>query len=269
MLMSGIDILQLTSREFILGKTSPDELVSFIEDQIKSPFDSGGTNYFHKLCRKLSSDDELDDICAKFITQIQDRYPGLEIDLNDYDQHLSPIFNAIYKFFVKNVSTVMYLFIREFLFNNKNRKGLVSEFNTSKVATYPKEQYGKKEYYILVTKLRQIIDEIFEGDVSLKKFIEYVKRHDDPMYVTTVEKALEDGIVIDSGVVADMYKLYKKSDGFRGDINRLEMDINATFILPYLEENGMMSVRIPPTEELVPELPDDEDGEDDSDGQDA
>lgn len=263
--MGGIDLLQLTSREFILGNSSTEELITFIENQIKDPFNSGDTNYFRKLSRRVSSQDELDDHCTSFFTQIQDRYPGLEIDVSDYDQHLKPLFTAIYKFFIKNVSTMMYLFIREFIFNNKNRKVLVSEFTSSKLATYPKEQYGKKEYYILVTKLHQIVDEIFEDNISLKKLIEYVGKSSDTMYLATVEKALGDGLLVDNGVVADMYKLYRKCDSYRSDMNRLEMDISHTFIIPYLEENGMMDVRIPPTEEIVPELDDEEEDDDDND----
>jgi len=260
--MAGIDLLQLASREYILGNTSQDDLVSFIGDQIKDPFNSGDTNYFKKLVKKVSSKDELDELCSQFFTQIQDVYPGLEIDLSEYEQRLSPLFSAVYKFFVKNAPTVMYLFIREFIFNNKNRKALVAEFTSSKLATYPKEQYGKKEYYILMTKLHQIVDEIFEDNITLEKFIKYVTRSKSPVYVDLVSEALSRGLIVDGGVVSEMYKLYKKSDGFRAQMNRLEMDINETFIIPYLEENGMMDVRIPPSEDIVPEL----DEEDDDDG---
>lgn len=262
--MEGINLLQLASREYILGNTSQDDLVSFITDQIKDPFNSGDTNYFKKLVKMVQNKDELDDLCQDFFTQIQDVYPGLEIDVADYEQRLKPLFSAVYKFFVKNASVVMYLFIREFIFNNKNRKALVTEFTSSKLATYPKEQYGKKEYYILMTKLHQIVDEIFEDNISLEKFIKYITRSNSPVYIDQVAEALAAGRIIDRGVVSEMYKLYKQSDSFRSEMNRLEMDISTTFILPYLEENGLMSVRIPPSEEIVPEL-EEEDDDDDSD----
>ncbi|MCM1295220.1 MAG: hypothetical protein NC311_06735 [Muribaculaceae bacterium] len=261
--MAGIDLLQLASREYILGNTTQDDLVSFISDQIKDPFNSGDTNYFKKLVKKVATKDELDELCSQFFTQVQDVYPGLEIDLSEYEQRLSPLFSAVYKFFVKNASTVMYLFIREFIFNNKNRKALVAEFTSSKLATYPKEQYGKKEYYILMTKLHQIVDEIFEDNITLEKLIKYVTRNKCKVCVDQVSEALSRGYIVDNGVVAEMYKLFKKSDGFRAQMNRLEMDINETFILPYLEENGMMGVRIPPSEDIVPEIEDDEEDDDD------
>lgn len=262
--MAGINLLQLASREYILGNTTQEDLVSFITDQIKDPFNSGDTNYFKKLVKMVKSKDELDELCQEFFTQIQDVYPGLEIDVTDYDQRLKSMFSAVYKFFVKNAPTVMYLFIREFIFNNKNRKALVAEFTSSKLATYPKEQYGKKEYYILMTRLPQIVDEIFEDNISLEKFIKYATRGKSPVYVDQVAEAVADGRLVDKGVVPEMYKLYKKSDAFRSQMNRLEMDISTTFILPYLKENGMMDVRIPPSEEIVPEL-EEEDDDDDSD----
>lgn len=261
--MAGIDLLQLASREYILGGVTQDDLVSFISDQIKDPFNSGDTNYFKKLAKVVESKDELDELCSAFFTQIQDVYTGLEIDVSEYEQRLKPLFSAIYKFFVKNSSKVMYLFIREFIFNNKNRKALVTEFTSSKVATYPKEQYGKKEFYILITKLHQIVDEIFEDNISLEKFIKYVTRNSCPVYVDQISDAIAAGLVIDRGVVAEMYKLYKKSDNFRAEMNRLEMDISETFIVPYLEENGLMGVRIPPSEEITPELEEEDDEDDD------
>jgi len=263
--MAGIDLLQMLSREFILGNTSTEELESFIENQIKDPFNSGGTNYFRKFAKSVDTQDELDEYCAKFFTQIQDRYPGLDIDLSDYEQHLQPLFTAVYKFFIKNVSKIMYIFIKEFIFNNKNRKTLTAEFTSSKLSTYPKEQYGKKEYYILVTKLHQIVDEIFEDTISLKKFVRYVMKSNDTVYLTALSDAIDAGLVVDNGVVSDMYKLYKESDSFRGDMNRLEMSISESFILPYLEENGMLDVRIPVTTDIETELDDDDDDESDED----
>ena len=55
--------------------------------------------------------------------------------------------------------------------------------------------------------------------------------------------------------------MFKKNDNFRAQMNRLEMDIQESLILPYLEENGMLEVRVPPSEEIVPELEDDEEEE--------
>lgn len=264
--MAGIDLLQLASREHILGNTTQDDLVAFISDQIKDPFNSGDVNYFKKLAKRMDDrKDELDELCTDFFTQIQDVYPGLVINVADYEQRLKNLFSAVYKFFVKNAPTVMYLFIREFILNNKNRKALVAEFSSSKNAVYPKEQYGKKEYYILMTKLGQIVDEIFEDRIDLAKFIKFVSRSSSAVYVDQVAEALESGLIVDKGCVADMYKMFKKNDDFRAQMNRLEMDIQESLILPYLEENGMLDVRVPPSEEIVPELEDDEEEEDDDD----
>jgi hypothetical protein len=199
----------------------------------------------------VSSADDMDEISKNFFIKIQDVYPGLDIDITDYDQHLAPLCSAIYKFFVKNAAKLMYVFIREFIYNNKNRKVLVGEYSNVKMPNYPKEQYGKKEYYILITKLNAIVDEIFaDDDIKLDKFIDYIERSGrSPVYLEQVKDALDQGLITDKGVISDMYKQYKDSDHYRGDMNHLEMDITTTFILPYLEENGMMSVRIPMVED--------------------
>lgn len=257
------DIVRLANRDFILGNTTVEEQVSFIKDQICDPFESGDTNYFNKLADMVTDKDELDDYCEEFFTAIQDVYPGLWIETSEYNQHLGRLFKAVYKFFIKNVGKLMYVFIKEFIFNNKNRKGLIAEFSNVKIPNYPKEQYGKKEFYILIIKLSAIVDEIFDDGVKLKKFIEYIEKSDkSPVYVDQISEALEVGLVVDNGVVSDMYKLFKKSDGYRSAMNKLEMEITKTFIIPYLEENGMMSVRIPPTEEIPDDLDDEEDESD-------
>ena len=242
------DIVRLANRDFILGNTTVEEQVSFIKDQICDPFESGDTNYFNKLADMVTDKDELDDYCEEFFTAIQDVYPGLGIETSEYNQHLGRLFKAVYKFFIKNVSKLMYVFIKEFIFNNKNRKGLIAEFSNAKIP---------------IIKLSAIVDEIFDDGVKLKKFIEYIEKSDkSPVYVDQISEALDIGLVVDNGVVSDMYKLFKKSDGYRSAMNKLEMEITKTFIIPYLEENGMMSVRIPPTEEIPDDLDDEEDESD-------
>jgi len=263
-MFSSQELLRFASQDYILGNTTMEEQIAFVEDQIRSPFNSGDINYLKKLMRMVPGQDEMDEICKQFFTQIQDVYSGLEIDVNDYDQHLSAICMAIYKFFVKNVGKLMYVFIKEYLYNNKNRKGLIAEFSNAKIPNYPKEQYGKKDYYILITKLNAIVDEIFEDDIKLKKFIEYVEKSDKaPVYLDAILEAIEQGIVVDKGVVSDMYRLYKKSDLFRGHMNKLEMDITKTFIIPYLEENGMADVWLPPVEEIPEDLDESDEESDD------
>ena len=156
----------------------------------------------------------------------------------------------------------MYLFIREFIFNNKNRRVLTDSYNTSAIATYPKEQYGKKEFYILIIKLPQIVDDIFEDGVKLIKFIRTIgESHKAPIYLGSLRKAIDDGYLIDKGVISDMYKQFKESDEFRGQMNKLEMDIFESLIVPYLEDNGLMAVRHPMVEDPPEEDDDEEDAE--------
>ena len=111
------------------------------------------------------------------------------------------------------------------------------------------------------------MDEIFEGSqIDLSTFIEYLSHSDSaPVYLDEVQDALDNEILFDKGVASEMYKLYRASDNFRMDMNRLEMDITNTFIIPYLQENGLMSVRLPPVEEIPEETEDDEEDEEDDD----
>lgn len=257
---SPADLLQFANRMAVLGSATVDEQITFIEDQIRKPFTTNDSNYYKQLRKMYSDKDQLDEQCSAFITQIQDIYPGLVIDLSDYEKHISTFFSNVYKFFVKDARKLMYLFIKEFVFNNKNRKGLTDPYNTSAVVTYPKEQYGKKEFYLLIIKLPKIIDDIFDDGIKLKKFIDYISRSSDaPVYISYIKEQMENGYIVDKGVVGDMYDLYKKSDIFRSQLNKLEMSIYESLILPYMEEHGLMSVRIPAVEDIEEE----EDSEDD------
>ena len=259
------ELLRFASRDYILGNTTVEEQAAFIEDQIQDPFNSGGNNYFKKLSKMVSSKDEMDELCKRFFTLIQDVYPNLTIDIDDYNQRLEPLFSAVYKVFVKNVNKLMYIFIRQFIYNNKNRKGLIAEFSGTKISTYPKEQFGNKNYYILITKLDQIVDAIFQDGVKLKKFLEYVEKGGVGVYVDYIQSAMDAGLIIDDGVVSDMFSLYKESDSFRSDLNTLEMEITQTFIIPYLKDNGMETVWLPQTEIISQDEDEDEDNEDDND----
>ncbi|MCM1531894.1 MAG: hypothetical protein NC114_06440 [Ruminococcus flavefaciens] len=259
---NSIDILQLANKMTVLGGATLDEQLTFLEEQIQKPFTSNNSNYFKEIKRLVSSKDELDEHCATCITQIQDVYPGLTIDLSEYDKHLAGFFMNLYKFFVKDAQKLMYLFIKEFIFNNKNRKGLVDPYNTAAVVNYPKEQYGKKEFYLLIIKLPKILDDIFDDGVKLKKFIEYISRSEDaPVYLDYIRERMDDGYIIDKGVVADMYAMFKKSELYRSQLNKLEIDIYNSLILPYMEANGLMDVRIPAAED-IPEETDEEDDDD-------
>lgn len=257
------EMARLATANYMLQSVTAEEQIAFINDQIADPFESGDTNYFKRLRKMVSLADDLDEICMKFFVRLQDVYADLTIDVSDYDQHLDQIFMSLYKFFVKNIRKLMRLFIREYVFNNRNRKTLTSMFTDSKVSSYPKEQYGKREYYILVTKLSKIVAEIFDDNIRLSQFIDYLERHGSmPFYVTHVKQLLEDGVLADNGVVDNIYKLYRKSDAFRSDLSWLEMEITRSLIIPYLEENKLLKTKLPPTEEIPEELDDEEDEDD-------
>lgn len=241
------DLINLSSRDFILGNTTVEEQVDFIMDQIRQPFDSGSTNYFKKLKSMVQNHDQMDQICSDLFKQIENVYPSLEFDLSEYPGHLAPVFGSVYKFFVKNINTLMYLFLREYIFNNKNRKGLVADYLNNKLPAYPKEQYGKKEFYILITKLSPIVRSIAEDELALEKFIDYIDRTDDSILcLERVRELIDRGIICDKGVVTDIFHLFSESDSRPGIMNKLEIAITQSLIIPYLKENGLMDIRIVP-----------------------
>lgn len=260
------DLMNAINRDRMFGNATLEEQIEFASEQIKQPFDSGGTNYFRKI-RKLSvSEEQLDDICVTLFREIEDVYPGLEFDLSTYDdRHLQHVFEPCYKFFVKNISKLMYLFLREYLFNNKNRKGLVEDHMSSKLVSYPKEQYGKKEYYVLITKLNQIVRAIAEDGIRLTKFLDYIDKSDEsPLYIERVRALINEGVIIDHDVVENMFDLMDGSDARPGIMNKLEMVITQDLIIPCLKEDGLYDLRY--TVSISPD--DDEDSDDDEEDDD-
>lgn len=259
------DIFNMISQDMILSNTTAEEQSDFISEQIKDPFDSGSMNYFKKL-RGMVSADQLDEMCVTLLAEIEDQYPNLEFDLSEYDQHLEEFFNAVYKFFIVNIQKLMYIFIREYIYSRKNQKVLVAEYLNLKLPNYPKEQYGKKEYYILITKLNSIIDDIKDYDLKLKKFIDYIERSGKtPMYVKKVKEYLDQGLIHDKGVVDDFFHKFKRSDEYDQALCKLQMAITENIINPYLEENGVMELRLPPIDPMDDDPSDEEDDSDDMD----
>ena len=251
------DLMNLANRHTILGNTTVPEQIEFISDQIKQPFDSGSTNYFRKLKKMVTNPEEMDIICDNLFKEIENVYPNMTFDLSEYNQHFAPVFTPVYKFFVKNIKKLMYVFLREYIFNNKNRKGLTMDFMSSKIPSYPKEQYGKKEYYVLITKLPQIIKAIKGDNIRLEKFIDYIDRSDDaPLYLEDIKELLNKGIICDHGIVSDIFDLMDDSDARPGIINKLEMVITSRLIIPYLKENGLAD--IPPSGMMDPEEDEDD-----------
>lgn len=242
----------------LLGNITIDELMDFIRDQIASPMDSADVNYFKKLKKVVTDPNKLDAYCAQLMDEIENVYSGIDFDVSDLDIHLDGFFSNVYKFFVKNVSGIMYTFLREYIMTSKNRKAMVADYLNSKLPNYPKEQYGKKEYYILMSKLQNIIRDIRREKLGLDEFIHYLKRADDtPEYVKQIERYLDEGWVLDQSVVNDLFDLFLDSDQYDVIYNRLQMAITTNLINPYLEDNGMASMKLPAFE-----LEDDMDDED-------
>ncbi len=245
-----------------MSNATPDEQAGFIIEQIQDPFGSGDTNYFKQLT-KMITDDVMDEQCLAFLEEIENVYPGIEFDFSDVDHHLEESFSAIYKFFVVNIAELMYIFLYEYIIcSTKNRKNLISEYIDTKLPSYPKEQYGKKEYYILMTKLKSIINDVKSEDLDLKEFIEYIGRYKDYKYMKTVSKLIESGNIKDDNAIRDLFKLFKNSTfAYNSTINRLQMDITEMLINPYLKANNIEEFRIPASE--VVNIEDDDDDEDD------
>lgn len=256
-----MDLINIANRDAMLGNTTVEEQIELIQEQIDKPFDSGNTNFFKRLKKQVTNPDTMDEICANLFERIENVYPNLVFDFSEYDQHYASAFNASYKFFVKNVNRLMYLFLREYIFNNKNRKNLILDFMSTKIPSYPKEQYGKKEFYILITKLSPIVRSIADDNIRLEKFIDYIDRSEDsPLYVGEVKDLLDKGVICDHGIVADMFDLFDESDVRPGTINKLEMAITKSLIIPYLEENKISRFRLAGVVD-----PEEEDDIDDSD----
>lgn len=264
MALTPQEILNLTSRQFLLGNTSVEEQIGFISDQISDPFNSGSANYMKKL-KTMVNPDRLDEICTDLLSELENQYPHLDLEISEIDQHLDEVFRTCYKFFVLNIKKLMYIFLREYIYTSKNRKMLVAEYLNMKLPNYPKEQYGKKDYYILITKLPAIIKDIQDDDIKLEKFIEYIERSgSSPMYLNSIKTYLDKGIIIDRGVVADIFKAFMKSEEYDPVLCKLQMAITENIINPYLEENGLSSLKIPPIDP-VDEDAEDDDEEDNSD----
>lgn len=242
--MSRIDLINIASRNYILSSVGVEDQMEFIKDQIKHPFDSASTNYFKKLRKAVSDKNELDEYCKTILEAIEDRYPSLEFNLDDVDMHLADFTEAVYKFFVKSIKKLTYIFLREYIFNNKNRKALTSEYLNIKLPNYPKEQYGKKENYILISKLSNIVRDIGNEELLITTFIQYLKKNDDvKLFIDFIVKYIDDGLIFDHGVYTDIMNLFDDSDARNGMINKLQIDITDAIIIPYIEDIGMESLR--------------------------
>lgn len=242
---SALDSWTMSSKDYILDNTTLEEQLSFIKEQIREPFNSGSTNYFKKIKKYVTDADRLDGICRVILENISESYQNLEFDLGNSDIRLRDFTETVYKFFVKDIRKLTYVFFREFLYNNKNRKNIIAEYQNMKLPVYPKEQYGTKDNYILMVKLPDILDNISETELSFQEFISYLKKMlDVPGYINDMEEYIDRNMVHDCGIFDDIMSLFNSSDIVGQVINKLEMDMTKTIILPYMEKNNMIESRI-------------------------
>lgn len=264
--MSGFtrdEVRNLANREYILDNTTVDEQLAFIRRQIKHPFDSGDSNYFRKICKRVTDRNQLNEICESILSSIMDEFPGLEFDYDD-DLDLVDFTGSVYKFFVRNIRKLVFIFLREYLYNNKNRKGIIQDFQDVKVQSYPKEVYGKKEFYLLIVKMSAIVKEITKMDFRLDTFLQYINRDDDaPMYIVLIEQYYDKGMIQDHGVYNDIMDHFLNCEEYSAIINKLTVKIKSAIIDPYLQDSGLDIAR-----PLIVE-PDDDDPEDSDEDEDA
>lgn len=229
------------SREYLLHKATLDDYMEMIGDQIEDPFDSSvGINYLKRIRKLVPDDNKMDTYCVDVIDQITEAYPDMEIDLDNISSHYLDFTMALYKFFVKNIRKLTTVFLKEYIFNTKNRKALVQDYQDAKLGNYPKEQFGNKDNYILITFLKKIVKSFTKsGDLRLEDFIRYVKKSDDcPEYVDVIEEYLNDGTIADYGIYEDLMTYFWESDIRDAMINKLSLKINDAIVQPTLEDMG-------------------------------
>ena len=230
---------EYASREFILSQTDADEHLEFVKSQIKKPFDNGSVNHFRKMIRLIPDKAQKEEYAKRVLEAITNEYPNVDINVDDVDSTLVPYAEALYKFFGKNTKKLVTAFLREYLFNNKNRKALLSSYQDIKIPSYPKEQFGKKDNYILVIKLPAIVKDIIALPINMEMFIKYcIRNGDKPQYIDVLEEMMTQNILIDYGLYADMMDKFVKSDAFDGIINKLQVRMINGVVRPSMEDLG-------------------------------
>ena len=255
--------MEFSPENILLENLDVEEIMEFIRDQANDPMDSSNVNYMKKLKKMVQNADELDSYCIRIMDTIENVYSGIDFDVSDFIVHLDVFTSHVYKFFVKNTANIMHVFLREYIMTSKNRKAAVADYLNSKLPNYPKEQYGKKEYFILMNKLQSIIKDIRREKLDLGDFIYYLKRADDtPEYILNIEHYLNEGWILDDGIVTDLFDMFLDSDQYDIIYNKLQMAITTNLINPYLEENGLSDMKLPAFEQE--DLEDDEEEETES-----
>ncbi len=259
--MTYNDALRDSTRESIIDDSEIEEILEYIRRQIKNPF-SVDVNYFKPLKRKITNKATLISTSLSILSVIDEEYPSISIELTEENDDVVKYAYNIYKFFIKNINSMVYIFLKEYISNNKNRKNLVAPYLDVKVDSYPKEQYGKKENYILLAKIDSIMKDIKNLDTSLVDFINYVNRaNDSAAYIDLVAELVDHNIIIDKGIVKDIMKKFIKSDEYNQIINKLSIWINKHIIAPCLKDLGYDGIQYVIFEEEDEALSDGEDDE--------
>ena len=228
------------SREYILYNATIEDYMEFISDQINDPFDASiDINYIKRIRKLIPDDNKMDKYCERILEKILERYENIELNLDNYNAHLLDITDVCYKFFIKNIRKLVTVFIKEYIMNAKNRKALVADYYT-KLSSYPKEQYGNKDNYILITFLKKIVKSYTkDGELRLSDFIYYIKKSGDyPEYIDQLQEYIEDGYIVDYGVFRDISNIFWKSDVRDSMINKLSLKIIENIIKPDLDDMG-------------------------------
>ena len=228
------------SREYLLNNATLTDYMDMIQDQIDDPFDSSiGMNYVKKIRKLVPDNNKMDEYCQAIIDKISEAYPDMEVDLDPINSHYLDFTMSFYKFFIKNIRKLTTVFLKEYLFNDKNRKALIKDYQDSKLGNYPKEQFGNKDNYVLITFIKKIVKAITEEDLRLSNFIMYIRKSDDcPEYVTEIEDYLDHGIIVDYGIYEDIMKFFWESSVRDAMINKLSLKINDAIVQPTLKSMG-------------------------------
>lgn len=232
------DALRNTNRDSIIKSSEIDEILGYIKNQIKNPF-TVDVNYFKPLRKKVDNEEDMIIICRSILGLIDEEYPSMSFDLPEENKEFIKFTYNIYKFFIKNIGSIVYIFLKEYIANAKNRKAMVSPYIDAKLESYPKEQYGKKENYILLTKINSIVKDIKNADIDFSDFINYInKANDSAAYIDIIGKKVDSSVIIDDGIVKDIMKKFIKSDEYKQVINKLSVWINTHIIVPCLVDLG-------------------------------
>ena len=251
------------NRDTVLENSEVDEILVYLEHQIESPFDIN-VNYLKKLRNKATSE-EMEGYYEQTLGIIEDTYTkgssGIKFDINLMTD-LGDSAYSIYRFFVKNIRKITFIFLREYLSVNKIRKNLIAPYLENGVDSYPKEQYGKKENYILMQKLGSIIKDIKNSGISLIDFIGYVDRaNDSASYIKTITDLINKEAIVDDDCVSVILHHFIKCDDYSNVLSKLSIHFVNTIIIPCLEEMGYGDLGLTFIKEEEPEIISDRDDE--------